>query len=57
MTGVLRKFFDLLYDEDTITEEAFYRWKDNSDISEQTGKGVALRTVSQFFQWLQETDS
>ena len=50
--GLLRSLFDSLYDEDIITEETFRRWQGSSDPAEQAGKGVAVRSVNQFFDWL-----
>lgn len=54
---MLRSFFDVLYDEDGISEDAFYAWKKCSDPAEQTGKGVAINSVNQFFTWLQNADA
>lgn len=49
-------FFDALYDEDVIKEEAFYEWETSKDPAEQTGKGVALKSVTAFFTWLREAE-
>uniref|UniRef100_A0A8C7NSJ2 Eukaryotic translation initiation factor 4 gamma, 1a n=1 Tax=Oncorhynchus mykiss TaxID=8022 RepID=A0A8C7NSJ2_ONCMY len=54
--NLLRMFFDALYDEDVIKEEAFYRWESSKDPAEQTGKGVALKSVTAFFTWLREAE-
>ena len=40
--SLLRMFFDALYDEDMVEEEAFYSWESSKDPAEQQGKGVAL---------------
>lgn len=53
---LLRMFFDALYDEDVIKEEAFYKWETSKDPAEQTGKGVALKSVTAFFTWLREAE-
>lgn len=53
---LLRMFFDALYDEDVIKEEAFYKWESSKDPAEQTGKGVALKSVTAFFTWLREPE-
>ena len=53
---LLRDFFDVLYDEDVISEDAFYHWEHSSDPAEQAGKGVARTSVVQFFAWLREAD-
>ncbi|KTG05265.1 hypothetical protein cypCar_00029832, partial [Cyprinus carpio] len=53
---LLRMFFDVLYDEDIIKEEGFYRWESSKDPAEQQGKGVALKSVTAFFTWLREAE-
>uniref|UniRef100_A0A669EN10 Eukaryotic translation initiation factor 4 gamma 1 n=1 Tax=Oreochromis niloticus TaxID=8128 RepID=A0A669EN10_ORENI len=53
---LLRMFFDTLYDEDVIKEEAFYKWESSKDPAEQQGKGVALKSVTAFFTWLREAE-
>ncbi|XP_043074566.1 eukaryotic translation initiation factor 4 gamma 1a isoform X3 [Puntigrus tetrazona] len=55
--NLLRMFFDTLYDEDVIKEEAFYKWESSKDPAEQLGKGVALKSVTAFFTWLREAES
>ncbi|KAG7478452.1 hypothetical protein MATL_G00080790 [Megalops atlanticus] len=54
--NLLRMFFDCLYDEDVISEDAFYRWESSKDPAEQQGKGVALKSVTAFFTWLREAE-
>ncbi|KAM6970131.1 eukaryotic translation initiation factor 4 gamma 1-like, partial [Aplochiton taeniatus] len=54
--NLLRIFFDTLYDEDVIKEEAFYQWEISKDPAEQQGKGVALKSVTAFFTWLREAE-
>uniref|UniRef100_A0A8C2TIN6 Eukaryotic translation initiation factor 4 gamma 3 n=1 Tax=Coturnix japonica TaxID=93934 RepID=A0A8C2TIN6_COTJA len=54
--NLLRMFFDCLYDEDVIKEEAFYKWESSKDPAEQNGKGVALKSVTAFFTWLREAE-
>ncbi|KAJ8257799.1 hypothetical protein GJAV_G00189870 [Gymnothorax javanicus] len=54
--NLLRMFFDCLYDEDVISEDAFYKWENSKDPSEQLGKGVALKSVTAFFTWLREAE-
>lgn len=49
-------FFDCLYDEDVISEDAFYKWEASKDPAEQEGKGVALKSVTAFFTWLREAE-
>ncbi|XP_029286855.1 eukaryotic translation initiation factor 4 gamma 3 isoform X3 [Cottoperca gobio] len=54
--NLLRMFFDVLYDEDVISEDAFYNWETSKDPAEQQGKGVALKSVTAFFTWLREAE-
>lgn len=49
-------FFDCLYDEDVISEDAFYKWESSKDPAEEQGKGVALKSVTAFFTWLREAE-
>lgn len=49
-------FFDTLYDEDVVKEDAFYSWESSKDPAEQQGKGVALKSVTAFFKWLREAE-
>jgi len=52
--GLLRGFFDILYDEDIITEDAFLKWEKSEETPE--GKVTALKQVVQFFKWLKEDE-
>ncbi|XP_058858708.1 eukaryotic translation initiation factor 4 gamma 3-like isoform X2 [Acipenser ruthenus] len=54
--NLLRMFFDCLYDEDVISEDAFYKWEVSKDPGELEGKGVALKSVTAFFTWLREAE-
>ncbi|EHB01233.1 Eukaryotic translation initiation factor 4 gamma 1 [Heterocephalus glaber] len=54
--NLLRMFFNALYDEDMVKEEAFYSWKSSKDPAEQLGKGMALKSVTAFFNWLREAE-
>ncbi|XP_057702452.1 eukaryotic translation initiation factor 4 gamma 3 isoform X4 [Corythoichthys intestinalis] len=54
--NLLRMFFDCLYDEDVISEDAFNKWEISKDPAEQNGKGVALKSVTAFFTWLREAE-
>lgn len=55
-SDLLRMFFDTLYDEDVIKEDAFYKWESSKDPAEQQGKGVALKSVTAFLVWLREAE-
>uniref|UniRef100_A0A8C9AGG3 Eukaryotic translation initiation factor 4 gamma 1 n=1 Tax=Prolemur simus TaxID=1328070 RepID=A0A8C9AGG3_PROSS len=54
--NLLRTFFDTLYDEDVVKEDAFYSWESSKDPAEQQGKGVALKSVTTFFNWLRQEE-
>ena len=49
--GVLRHMFDILYDEDIISEDAFLQWEKSN---EEPGKDAAIKQLVQFFKWLRE---
>lgn len=54
--NVLRIMFEILYDEDVILEEAYFNWEKSEDSAEQEGKGVALKLVMAFLNWLHEAE-
>jgi len=53
---LLHNVFDVAYDCDLISEDAFLEWEENTDPEEQDGKGVALKSCTQFFQWLKTAE-
>jgi len=53
---LLHSIFEIVYDDDVVSEEAFMAWSKNEDPHEQEGKGVALKSCTQFFTWLQEAE-
>ena len=55
IAGLLRTFFEILYDEEAAGEDVFYKWKNSADNIE-LGKGVALQSVVQFFNWLENDE-
>jgi len=54
LSGVLRVLFDVLYDDEVVSEESFLQWRNKSRDGEQTGRGVAIVSVDQFYKWLEE---
>uniref|UniRef100_A0A3B3XKU9 Eukaryotic translation initiation factor 4 gamma, 1a n=1 Tax=Poecilia mexicana TaxID=48701 RepID=A0A3B3XKU9_9TELE len=54
--SLLLMFFNNLYDEDVIDEEVFFKWESSKDPAEQTGKGVALKSVTGFFTFLRNAE-
>jgi len=54
---LLHTMFEKLYDDEIISEDAFFLWEKNDDPSEQEGKGVALKSCTQFLTWLREAEN
>ena len=55
-SGVLHQFFECLYDIDVITEEALLAWEKCDDPAEAEGKGVAIKSTTQFFTWIKSAE-
>jgi len=53
---LLHSIFDVLYDCDVISEDAFNDWEESMEPGEQEGKGVALKSCTQFFLWLKTAE-
>ena len=53
---LLHQIFECLYQADVITYEGFEQWENSTDAAEQDGKGVAMKSTTQFFTWLREVD-
>jgi len=53
---LLHSIFEKMYDDDVLTEDAFFQWEKHDDPADQVGKGVALKSCTQFFTWLKEAD-
>ncbi len=54
--GLLHQIFETLYDADVLSENAFEAWENCTNPAEQEGKGVAIKSTTQFFTWLREAD-
>jgi translation initiation factor 4G len=52
--GLLRDLFDVLYEGDIITEDAFFNWETSKE--SPLGKGHALSSVKDFLSWLKKAD-
>ncbi|XP_060744348.1 eukaryotic translation initiation factor 4 gamma 1-like [Tachysurus vachellii] len=50
-SNLLRMFLDILYDEDIIKDDGFYKWESSKDPAEQ-----AAKSVTAFFTWLREVE-
>jgi hypothetical protein len=48
--------FDLFYDDECVSEEAFFEWLRQPDQSETEGHAVVEISTKDFFKWL-ETDN
>lgn len=53
---LLHSIFDVLYEVELISEDAFIDWEESTEVGEQEGKGVALKSCTQFFQWLRTAE-
>lgn len=53
---LLHTLFEKLYDGDIIDEGSLFAWEKNDDAAEREGKGVALKSTTQFFTWLKEAE-
>lgn len=51
---MLSTVFWSLYDVEVVSEKACYEWKSSSE--ETVGRGMALHTTKQFFDWLDNAD-
>lgn len=54
---MLSRMFNVIYDLEIVGEDTFRKWKDEG--TESFGKGAAVATVKNFFDWLDsyETES
>ena len=53
---LLQQIFEDLYESEVISEEGFEAWESCSNPAEQEGKGVAIKSTTQFFVWLRTAD-
>lgn len=53
---LLHSILELLYDNECISEEGLFDWEKSDDPEEQEGKGVALKSCNQLFQWLRTAE-
>ena len=53
---LLHQILEVLYEGDVISEEGFFSWEKCSNPAEQEGKGVAIKSTTQFFIWLREVE-
>ena len=53
---LLHSIFGILYECDVISEDAFLEWEVKDDPEDQEGKGVALKSCTQFIQLLKTAE-
>jgi translation initiation factor 4G len=53
---MLLAFFQALYDQNVISDDAYFQWEQSNDPQEQNGRGAAKMSVVQFIAWLKEAD-
>jgi len=54
---LLHSIFEILYEDDIIGDDAFLSWETNSDPAKQEGKGVALKSCTQFLIFIKEAEA
>ena len=52
-----RLLFDMFYDEECVSEETFFQWRENPDQSQIDGHAVVVISTNDFFIWLQQAES
>uniref|UniRef100_A0A0B7B9X8 MI domain-containing protein n=1 Tax=Arion vulgaris TaxID=1028688 RepID=A0A0B7B9X8_9EUPU len=55
-SGVVATIFDMLYDEDIVSEDTFKQWQKSTDPQEMEGKGTCSMQLTHFFTWLRENE-
>jgi len=53
---MLTNIFFCLYNNDVISEQGFEAWLACEEPADQQGKGVAIKSTSQFFLWMREKE-
>jgi len=53
---LLHRIFDSLYEDDVMSGDGFITWEKEDNPANQEGKGVALKSCTQFFTWLKEAE-
>ena len=56
-TEMARLLFDIFYDEECVSEEAFFEWLNQPDPSETEGHAVVGLSTKDFFEWLEQSGS
>ena len=52
--GILNLMFNTVYDLDLVGETVYSRWQKHGVVT--TGKGVAIESTKEFFEWLNSAD-
>ncbi|CAF0867973.1 unnamed protein product [Adineta ricciae] len=52
-----RLLFDIFYDEECVSEDAFFEWLKHPDQSETEGHAVVEMSTKDFFTWLQQAET
>ncbi|CAF2066461.1 unnamed protein product [Rotaria magnacalcarata] len=52
-----RLLFDIFYDEECVSEDAFFEWLKHPDQSETEGHAVVEISTKDFFTWLQQAET
>ena len=54
IADLLHRLFELLFDAEVLNETAFHQWRE--DTTRTVGKGVAISSVSRFYNWIVEEE-
>ena len=54
LKGFIRVIFDMLYDEDIISEHAFRLWQTTD---REEGHRISVLSLKAFFEWLDEAEA
>ncbi|CAF0727027.1 unnamed protein product, partial [Didymodactylos carnosus] len=52
-----RLLFDIFYDEECVSEDAFLEWRNHPDQSEINGHSVLTMSTKDFFDWLSQAET
>jgi translation initiation factor 4G len=56
LAGLLCQIFHMLWDDRSVSDDAFMAWQASTDPAEQPGKAVAVKSLTTFFTALGEGD-
>ena len=54
--GLLERLFNSFYENDVVSEDSFIEWEASKNPEEMEGKGVCVKSVQKFINWLRTND-